>query len=537
MGRWIGPVFLFALLSMMAPVAAADAPAAPFTGLLSMDEAIQVEPGARWRDVGTSLVTVDRSADTSALRPHATVDDAILHIAETTWQTDTSNQPTSDDDVDASWTIESYQIQDATMHTASSEAARWVGMTPYLPTGLPTAKLGGCAATPGHLDASGLPATLTPPHPELGGWAFLPPTVVDRLTPPTTTTPLQMACSDGGFGTIPFALLLLDEATLVFEQEQRGGLHVNLVLNAGYEKRANASTPWLVDHTLRLGVLDMRGHQPALVEFVGDPDVRTTLRMWTPATTVEASLHIPASQGTARWGTIHANGTLNALRSTGTLTLSSPSDHEIAFNGIAWKVDGLGAVPATPIEDAAAAAVLAVAAGLAATALVTLVRRLAPAGVALYSRLDEKQAAEHPRRQLIMDCVRNDPGVTVQDVVTRTGLSRRAVDYHIGVLVREGLLLHRKIARKKALFPKDVANPDEQVRLHLAKRSQYRRLLRLLADEPDLSQRQIGNRLGVSQPHVSRLLQRLRALGVVRMEGQNAERRYQVTIEPEVDAC
>ncbi len=539
MGRWIGPVLVIAVVTMVAPVASASgsAPAAPFSGLFSIDEAVRVTEGADWRDVGTSLLEISARGNDAPLRPHAEIDRAVLHVAQTSWQTDARHRPVANL-TDATWHVESYEIEGATMHTATSDAARWIGVTPYLPHGLPTANLSTCSAAPGLLGDGGLPVALEPLYVELGGWDLLPPTVVDRLTPPTSATPLFVECQLQGDGELPLSFLVLQDAHIVFEQDQAKRVPVGLLLDAGHRQKANTSHPWIIEHTLRFGVLDARGERPMILDANGAASSATTLRLWTPSTTLEASINIPKSHGTAQWGSIHANGTLDALRPTGALTLSSPSDHQIAFEGIAWDVEGL-TIPTAPhaLESAVAAGIVAGAAGLAVAAVVRLVRRLAPAGLALYSRLDEKQAAEHPRRQRILECVRHDPGITVHDVVDRTGLSRRAVDYHVGILTREGLLSRRAIARRKALFPQEVANPSEQVRLHLAKRDQYHRLLSLILDHPALSQREIGRRLGVSQPHVSRLLQRLRDLGAVEVQDQDGERRYDVLIHPEANTC
>ncbi len=51
-----------------------------------------------------------------------------------------------------------------------------------------------------------------------------------------------------------------------------------------------------------------------------------------------------------------------------------------------------------------------------------------------------------------LDVVRSEPGMTQRGVARRTGLSERAVSYHVAVLAREGVLEARRDGNTKRCY-------------------------------------------------------------------------------------
>lgn len=182
----------------------------------------------------------------------------------------------------------------------------------------------------------------------------------------------------------------------------------------------------------------------------------------------------------------------------------------------------------SPREAAAAASLIAASAASVAGAL-ALARReawryaiLAPF-VRLYSRLARGDALDHATRDRLVALVAERPGITYTGLLRATGWNRGVLLHHAHVLERHRLLQSRREGAHRRFYPageRMPAPPDAPAT------SAEERLLVLLAGEP-LTQREIAERLGVSQQGASYHLVRLARKGLVHERRDGRKRRWE----------
>jgi predicted transcriptional regulator len=143
--------------------------------------------------------------------------------------------------------------------------------------------------------------------------------------------------------------------------------------------------------------------------------------------------------------------------------------------------------------------------------------------VALYSRVADREALAQETRRRIHDVIAASPGVGQAQLLRRAGVGAGALTRHLRVLERAGLVVVRRRGTRRALYPSH--HPDARVP-HRATSDAQERVLAALSPAP-LTQRELAERLGLSQQGVSHHVRRLERLGLVRaLAGGRAPARW-----------
>lgn len=140
--------------------------------------------------------------------------------------------------------------------------------------------------------------------------------------------------------------------------------------------------------------------------------------------------------------------------------------------------------------------------------------------VALYARVRPSEALSHATRERIHSLVRERPGVGYAELMRETGLGAGVLVHHLRVLERARLVVSRRHGLSRRLYPAGHPEEDEPQ----GTRAQERVLRELR--EASLTQRELGDRLRLSQQGVSYHLRNLERAGRVRSEPAGAERRW-----------
>ncbi len=79
-------------------------------------------------------------------------------------------------------------------------------------------------------------------------------------------------------------------------------------------------------------------------------------------------------------------------------------------------------------------------------------RRLLPFASPLFTRFERDTVLGHPRREQIYARILQEPGISLQDLGTATGLSRTAVVHHLRLLEQQHLVISRRVGRSRHYF-------------------------------------------------------------------------------------
>lgn len=122
-------------------------------------------------------------------------------------------------------------------------------------------------------------------------------------------------------------------------------------------------------------------------------------------------------------------------------------------------------------------------------------------------------------RRRIHGLVQQHPGLHFRDLVSRLDLAQGTVQYHLGVLVREGLLTVSEDRGFTRYYAGGRVRPEDRPILD-ALRRQYARCIVAHLVEKDLSTQELSTLLGKAPSTVSWHLARLTEAGVVEKERQ-----------------
>lgn len=256
-----------------------------------------------------------------------------------------------------------------------------------------------------------------------------------------------------------------------------------------------------VTRVARLQILDADGR--VSITSREPVDVRS------PAMALQGRLLIPPGHGRIQWGEWSQEGATSQLqlegifqvapgKTTGSLvigalTSNAPSSIEIL-------------APSVPLAAQALAA-----AGIGGAWILYRARFFLWA--VLFTRIAPQRVLEHERRRLIVDAIRANAGLSVQELIRVVGLARGIVSFHLAILVQSETVVRRRFGRSTALYLRGTLGTREQGLVKELRRPAAQRLLQALTLTPGASQQELARTLGVSQSHVSKTLRRLREAG------------------------
>lgn len=321
---------------------------------------------------------------------------------------------------------------------------------------------------------------------------------------------LRADCAAPEIHVLPGAILRIVNATVhvTYVVEENGTREERVqVFETGQFSEPDPLVPGRVQLGVRVLYVSVLAGGPAIRMQAATASFRS------PMLALEGSLRIPPAVGTARWGSHHVDGALMATEIEG-VAIAAPTEAEHGIGIRALTTNH----PEVPVMGGTAAAAVLGAAALAAGAVVAAGAALGWKSrfllVGLFTRITETSLLGHERRRLLLHAVEQSPGLTVGDAAALLGISRSVVQHHVNVLSRSGLLVRMHVGRLTALFlPRH--NAQDRPRLQLLRNPLVQRLVSELTACPGLSQMELGMRLSISQAHVSRLLRRIRQVGLL----------------------
>lgn len=165
--------------------------------------------------------------------------------------------------------------------------------------------------------------------------------------------------------------------------------------------------------------------------------------------------------------------------------------------------------------------------GLALAAMAALRRLLGLGGVTLLSRIPASQIMKNGSRQTIHDIVASDPGVSLNEIVDRVGLSRNAVAYHLAVFESEKVMSSVKDGKYRRYFINGgrYVNGAKNV-VAAIKNEKTLDVIRYISEHPGVIQKDVCSAVGTSPSATSWHIRRLEKVGLVEKEREANMVRY-----------
>jgi DNA-binding MarR family transcriptional regulator len=188
------------------------------------------------------------------------------------------------------------------------------------------------------------------------------------------------------------------------------------------------------------------------------------------------------------------------------------------------KVDGSGGVlrgePVSTSQAASAVGLLALAAyGLAKLEAAAWVRRGAGlALVPLYSRMDRSEILDHETRQEMYDLIREEAGISMQEVADEVGCGWGTVVYHLEKLEDGDFVVSERTGGRRRFFAAGDVEPDEKDAVGVLRQETPKRIVAQLLRDPGTNQSELCEALDIAASTASKHLGRLEEAGLVERE-------------------
>lgn len=138
-----------------------------------------------------------------------------------------------------------------------------------------------------------------------------------------------------------------------------------------------------------------------------------------------------------------------------------------------------------------------------------------------------------PAQEKVQALIALQPGLTIRQVAVRLGVSHATTTYHLGVMVRKGLLLRQRDGREVRHFLNSGSGSTDQFVEALYRDARKRKVIEFLAArEVALSINKMALHLGLPFGYLKRTLQQLEAQGLVALP--SVCMRYYVEVRPQL---
>ncbi len=150
-------------------------------------------------------------------------------------------------------------------------------------------------------------------------------------------------------------------------------------------------------------------------------------------------------------------------------------------------------------------------------------------GLRLFTRIERKDAQEHPRRQAILTAVEAVPGIAFNELGRVTEIPKGALAHHIRTLERLGLIVSRRHGVWTRFYMAGAV-PTKG----FPATSRQDQILGALGGEPGLSAAELASRIGLERRAAQYHLDRLVANGLLRFGHVRGRKRYFTVDTPPV---
>lgn len=141
---------------------------------------------------------------------------------------------------------------------------------------------------------------------------------------------------------------------------------------------------------------------------------------------------------------------------------------------------------------------------------------------ALFSRVDRRRALQHPGRQLLLQLVEAQPGISLAALQASAGMSRSNANYHLDVLQRNSLVFMQKVGRNRH-FSAAVEEPNSIAQKAALQNERRLQIASFVLGRPQCTQQVICESLALPRSRVNDHVSRLHKAGLIEIARQGRE--------------
>ena len=144
----------------------------------------------------------------------------------------------------------------------------------------------------------------------------------------------------------------------------------------------------------------------------------------------------------------------------------------------------------------------------------------------------KKKILELNSRKKIFEVVKKNAGSHFREIERRSGISHGTLKYHLGFLVRHGLILENKEGNNLRYFPTEFKN-ENKILLGLLRQKQIRKIVLFILLNKKCSSDEIIKFLGLAPSTVSWHLKKLIKERVISAQVKGKKKEYSLLIKEE----
>lgn len=162
-------------------------------------------------------------------------------------------------------------------------------------------------------------------------------------------------------------------------------------------------------------------------------------------------------------------------------------------------------------------------------------RGLALLPLPLLVRIKSHQAIEDPKRRVLYNLIHENPGISTKELCEAAAMSRSAVEHHIIVVARAGLVVSEAIGRGRHYFPAADGLDREQRRACALMRSDRNRsVLHAVEQNPGITLARLVRSCDLHASQAHQVLDNLHGAGLVQRRKDGASVQYHTTSQTAV---
>ncbi|MES2154715.1 MAG: winged helix-turn-helix transcriptional regulator [bacterium] len=151
-------------------------------------------------------------------------------------------------------------------------------------------------------------------------------------------------------------------------------------------------------------------------------------------------------------------------------------------------------------------------------------------GLPLFSRIARGKLLDNPVRARVHEVITQDPGLSLSDVRTRTGIAWGTAVHHLRRLEDNGMVVSVSQLSRRRYFAADTPAASQRTAMAVVMHPTARRIANLVSQQPGLDQTAICQTLGLNNPSASKHLRQFAGQGLVLVERDGRSRIYRPTI-------
>lgn len=119
------------------------------------------------------------------------------------------------------------------------------------------------------------------------------------------------------------------------------------------------------------------------------------------------------------------------------------------------------------------------------------------------------------RTQQVLEFIRENPGLSFNEISRRMELAPGVLQYHIHKLEKLGLIVSKRSGLKRHYFPASIFSEREKEILALLSSENVREIIMALIANPGITQMELCDKTGLTPPTINYYMKRLNELGLV----------------------